>query len=69
MRRAFTLIELIVVVAIISILLSMVVQGIQWLRSQRGTVNDNGTISMPNIPDYPTLPHKPAVKDSGKVER
>lgn len=65
MRRAFTLIELMVVVAMILIVAAIVIENVRGNK----TVTDNGVIT----PEYkhqtgPANPLKP-IRDSGKIER
>jgi prepilin-type N-terminal cleavage/methylation domain-containing protein len=64
-RRGFTLIELMIVVAMILIVAAIVVQNV----SGNKTVNDNGTIA-PDVPHQtgPANPLKP-IRDSGKIEK
>lgn len=67
MRHGFTLIELMIVVAMIIIVATIVVQNV----SGNKTVNDNGTIAPPEQPHLtgPANPLKPVIRDSGKIEK
>ena len=60
MRSAFTLIELIIVIAIIVIIASIAIPKI--MESTTKSVQDNGVITPERM-----LPVKPVIKDGGKI--